>query len=139
MVVFCVAPVAVPQTWPLVERLLDDGYAAADEITPPDLQDWLTAGKGLLWVAVLDDRVLAACVTTLVARRSGLICRVMSGGGESMERWQADWLDTIERYARQEGCAKVRIDGRRGWERALSGFGYRQTGVCLEKGLGDER
>jgi hypothetical protein len=49
-----------------------------------------------------------------------------------MRDW-IDLIDVIERYARLEGCARMRLEGRNGWKRLLPT--YRQAGVILEKRL----
>jgi hypothetical protein len=53
-------------------------------------------------------------------------------GGADMRRW-LPLLATIESYARDEGCACVRIYGRKGWARVLDG--YETQHVILRKEL----
>jgi hypothetical protein len=49
-----------------------------------------------------------------------------------MSRW-LPLISGIEAYAREEGCTRVRIFGRKGWLRALEGF--RQMNVIADKEL----
>lgn len=124
----CVAPADVEAIWPAVSQMIDSAYAALDEVTP-DVLSWLVAKKGLLWVLVVDQRIVAACTSSLVRYRGGLACRVVSVGGS-----QAQWVECIaamERYAKDEGCYKVIFDGRRGWSRVLPG--YEPVCVSFEK------
>lgn len=126
----CVSPALVPQIWPMVSKMIDAAYAEVDEITP-DVRTWLVDGKGLLWIADYDGMIIAALTTSLVMKRSGLVCRMVACGGSQMELW-VDFRRQIEEYAKAEGCVKVTAEGRPGWMRAL---GYRVSKVCVEKEL----
>ncbi|WP_342712175.1 hypothetical protein AAFG13_12535 [Bradyrhizobium sp. B124] len=53
-----------------------------------------------------------------------------------MKRW-LPLLDGIEAYARDEGCVRVRIYGRKGWLRVLDR--YREKHVILDKDLACSR
>lgn len=132
MSLICVPPSRVSEVWPVVFPLIDAGYAAVDELTPPDLMEWLSSEKGLLWIAEQDGRIVAALTTSLERKRSGLVCRMVGCGGTEMNLWK-DHHAQIEDYARSEGCVKVVSEGRPGWGRVLPG--YRTTGLRLEKDL----
>jgi hypothetical protein len=47
-----------------------------------------------------------------------------------------DVLGFFERFAESEGCEKVNIYGRRGWQRVLSKHGYCEPYTILTKDLG---
>lgn len=128
----CIPPDKVRAIWPRILPMVEAAYLAVDEFAPPDLLDWLVAGKGLLWIAVLDGSVVAALTTSLVKKPSGLACRMVSCGGSDMDRW-LDRESQIVEYARGEGCVKVTAEGRLGWSRILPG--YEATRVFLEKVL----
>lgn len=132
--ILCTAPALIGGIWPIVEPLLDQTYAAVDELTPPDLRDWLERGAGLLWVITLGESIVAVVTTSLVRKRSGLACRLVGCAGLGLPLWKF-CIAEIEAYARAEGCVKVFAEGRRGWERALAGHGYATTRVILEKTL----
>lgn len=130
----CIPPTDVPKVWPAVEKLIDDAYAAVDEITP-DVRTWLIDGKGLLWVAVVDDsdfEVVACLTTSLVHRRGGLALRLEASAGQDIDHCLRH-LEAIEQYALREGCYKVVLAGRQGWGRVLPG--YVPKTVRLEKRL----
>lgn len=129
-----VAPMMIAQVWPLVVDMIDAGYAAADELMPPNLREWLSEGRGILWIAERSGRIIAAMTSSLVQKRSGLVCRLVCCSGSEMPSWLQN-LDQIEEYAKAEGCVKVIADGRPGWQHVLSGRGYAAVGVSLEKRL----
>lgn len=130
--ILCVAPDKIAAIWPVVSGLLDAAYDADDEPMPDDLLQWLEAGRGLLWIAVRGDEIVTAIITSLVMLRSGLACRVGATGGVD-PGWNDAVRSAIEDYARAEGCKKVYLDGRVGWQRVLGRSGYRVVRVSLEK------
>jgi hypothetical protein len=87
----------------------------------------------LLWLPVCGAEIFGACTTQLIKGDGGeLICLILGLGGAGMKQW-LHLIEDIEQYARDEGCARMRIEGRRGWQRALPE--YQRTGVILERRL----
>src|SRR5688572_5602081 len=71
-----------------------------------------------------DGRIIGIAITRITNR----CCEICHAAGTQTGRGQIRFLyDHIERWARDIGCSRMRIMGRRGWLRALEG--YRQTGV----------
>ena len=130
----CVDPARIGQIWPYVRDMIDEGYAATGEITPPDLPQWLAAAKGQLWLSVDGGRIVAALTTSLVPMRNGLALRMICCGGSRLELWK-DCHKQIEDFARVEGCDRILSEGRPGWERVFKLDGYKVTRVTLEKRL----
>lgn len=129
----CVPPHMVEHWLPIVAPLIAKAWAEFGMDIPAWLLPDLREGRALIWLAVdRDNKIMCALVTSIVTRHAGKVCKLMACGGERMEIWSAFHLE-IERYAKGEGCVKVAIEGRRGWERALSG--YRISRVTLEKVL----
>lgn len=129
----CIAPNLARAFYPIVADMIDKGFAVGDELVPPDLIERLEDKLMMLWTAVLPSgKVVCVCLTELVKMRSGLYCRLTQCGGESIEAWR-HLPAGIEEYARAEGCVKMVLGGREGWERVL--VGYRRTWVTLEKVL----
>jgi len=128
----CVAPDRVPAMWPHVARWLTTAAEKCGDWTPMALRDVLVKGDALLWVRWDGEQLKAACVTELVIVPRGKILRVLACGGGKAGDWPAAFAP-IERYAREQGCNAIRIEGRRGWQRVFAD--YRQAWVCIEKGL----
>jgi len=133
MIVECIAPVLVPSIWDRVRPMIEAGYAAADEFMPEDMLDRLVGAKVQLWGAIGDRGDIFAVLTTeLVPMRSGLVCWMCQCAGERLGEWR-EFHRKVEDYARAEGCVKVVLRGRVGWQRALDGYQVRN--VQLEKVL----
>lgn len=123
----CVDPERVDEVWPHVERFIAAATERCGDWRPESIKSELENGA-LLWV-LGGQGIEATCVTRLSVTKHGLVCDVLACGGEA-ECWQ-DHLTGIEKYAADEGCTRVRIEGREGWKRALSG--YRPAWIVLEK------
>jgi hypothetical protein len=127
----CVDPKRAHEIWPLVEALLTRAIARAGVASSAGLAHDVLHGGGLIWIA-WSGKIEAAASTALQRTDAGLVCVVTACGGRHRQRW-LPLLAGIEAYARQEGCAQVRIIGRRGWQRVLRGYDIKA--VILDKEL----
>jgi len=89
-------------------------------------------GRALLWLAWDGEDVNAAAVTEIGVTEWRKVCNIVACAGADMKRW-LDLLEPIEEFAKAEGCAAMRIMGRKGWTRVLKA--YRPRRVILEKEL----
>jgi hypothetical protein len=128
----CVDPQRVHEVWPHVAHLIHRALKRTNLNHTSEIDDAVLSGRALLWLAWNGARIEAVATTSLIATDADKICIVTACGGEGMARW-LPLLRAIEDYARREGCACVRIYGRKGWQRVLDGYGVKH--VILEKGL----
>lgn len=126
----CVDPRLVPHIWPLVEPLLRSATTRTGLSLFESLKDGILNGPDLLWIAVKDNEITAACSTSLQLTDGGKVCVITACGGRDIEQC-GPILDQIETYAKNEGCARVRIYGRKGWQRMFAG--YRAKYEILDK------
>lgn len=114
--------------WPHVK----DKIKAAIERTGlsdfADIEAEVLSGLQLVWIA-WDGKDILAAATTKLARG---VCVLVACAGYDRERW-LPLFAKIEQYAKDESCYRMRIYGRKGWERVLDG--YRVEHVILEKAL----
>lgn len=132
MELVCVDPTKAAEIWPHVEPLLRAAINRTGLSLFSDLQRDILNGNALIWLAWNGESIEAAAATALHPTEAGLVCSVLACGGSDMKRW-LPLLETIETYAKAEGCARSRIVGREGWQRVLDG--YRETHVILTKEL----
>jgi len=123
----CVNPSDVQKVWPLARDLICAAIERTELSDFADIEKDVLAGNQLLWLAI-SDRVEAAATTHL----SRNVCTLTACSGHQRERW-LPLFARIEKYAKDEGCATMRIYGRKGWERVLDG--YKAEYVILEKAL----
>lgn len=127
----CVDPSRINEIWPHASHLVK---SACDRTGLSDfavVEREVLAGEQLLWLA-WSDRIEAAATTKIVQSGQHKIGIVVACGGSDRNRWLS-LLEQIEKYAKAEGCRCVRIFGRRGWKRALTG--YQVEHVVLQKVL----
>jgi hypothetical protein len=132
-----VPPEMVPQVWPLiVEGLHTAVDRASGRITISSIAKFLVEGKWQLWLFLREGEYKALAVTQIVTNPSGLksldgiICT-----GDDKELWERIMPETLEAFARMEGCQLFEMWARPGWERILGSQGFRKTHVMLEKDL----
>lgn len=128
MQLLCVPPWQVDEFWPVASRFVNAAARRAHLRTIEDLKTGVHSGLALLWIAMDGHRVLGAGVT----ERHKDSCWIIAWGADDQEKC-APLLETIEQFAKREGCKSVRLCGRPGWARTLKD--YRTKAVVLEKGL----
>ena len=126
----CVDPRRVRDIWPHVSALLRSACHRTTLNILDDVESDVLSGRSLLWLAWDGQAVHAAAATVLINSEIGKVCVITACGGAGMKRW-LPLLDGIESYARDEGCVRVRIYGRKGWLRVLDG--YREKHVIMDK------
>lgn len=132
--IVCVDKSLIYRTWPYVEPLLRKAFIRTGFALFSDLERDVFDGKALVWIAWDGKSIMAAWAIALHPTDAGLVCSVLACGGERM----CDWLPLVgamEQFAKDEGCKRVRIVGRKGWSRVLDG--YREKHVVLEKELSE--
>jgi hypothetical protein len=128
----CVDPKRVHEIWPHVAHLIHRAVKRTNLSHFSDIADDVLHGNGLLWIAWDGRAVKAAATTSLIRTERELVCVLTACGGDDMRLW-LPLLAKIEAYAKAEGCARIRIYGRKGWLRVLDG--YRIDHVILGKAL----
>lgn len=126
----CVAPTKVHEFWPHIAKLLREACRRTTLNAFGDIAADVLSGRSLLWFAWNGNAIEAAATTVLINSDIGKVCIITACGGSGMKRW-LPLLDGIEAYARDEGCTRVRIYGRKGWLRVLDG--YREKHVIMDK------
>jgi hypothetical protein len=122
-----VDPQMVGRVWFRVrEWIITSLRRGGGDITLQRIESELACGLMLLWLGVDGKNIVSAGVTQLTDDK---ICTLVAYGG----RREDHLLETIEHYARDEGCKRLRIYGRKGWQRVLPH--YRQPYIILEREL----
>ena len=105
---------------PAIER--SDGDQVAVEAALGD-------GTALLWLGVA-ERIEAV----LVVRKDGDTMEIWLAGGKIIPLFPY-LANMIEQAAIEAGMTRGRVDGRKGWTRALRSWGWRTSGKYLVKDL----
>jgi hypothetical protein len=129
----CVDPKQIGAIWRYVSPLLKAACQRTGLNAFSDIEADILAGRSLLWVAWNGRAIESAAATILINSESGKVCIITVCSGSDMRRW-LPLIKQIEDYARHEGCARIRIFGRKGWLRVLDG--YEQKHIIMDKELG---
>jgi hypothetical protein len=125
---FCLGPEQIDGLWDEfsshIYRLERLGHLSADE-----MREDLRLAKRQLW-GIQGPDVLGIAIT----RIAGKTCEVVAATGKQTQTGQIEALYAhIERWAKDIGCERMRIIGRKGWLRKFPEF--TQTGIVIEKDL----
>ena len=125
----------VEKVWPLAVEMIQ---LACDTNGGFDAKDVLAAckkGTFQLWLIVGDnDKVYASVVTEVRNYPKIKVCDIKITTGVMYKRW-FHHIDDIAAWAKRQGCKKMEVFARPGWERVLKHKGYVKTHVQIEKEL----
>lgn len=127
----CVPPSDVQKIWPQARLLIKSAIEHTGLSEFAHIEADVLSGDQLLWLAI-SDHIEAAATTFLVKTRNKPILVITACSGAARERW-ISLRHKIEAYAKAEGCSRVRLYGRKGWQRVLRD--YRVEYVIMEKRL----
>lgn len=105
---------------PAVDRVSND-------VRMQDIWENVWAGRNMLWLVYMDDGLKAALTTSIVEhpRRKNLKVEFM--GGKDMHLWMDAVTDTLADVARHAELDAVEADGRKGFEKFVSGSRFEPT------------
>lgn len=135
MELVCIDPARVHEIWPHVRPLLEQACRRTELNAFADFEADILAGRSLVWIAWNGRAIEAAAATTLINSDHGKVCVITLCAGFDMRRWLT-LIHRIEAYAKDEGCTRIRIFGRKGWLRVLEGFEARH--VVMDKVIAPE-
>ena len=131
-----VDPRQVPQVWPTAYPLLAEAIERSNgRYTEATVYRDCLAGQYSLWL-ILESGLIGALVTQIVVWPSGLREGMfVVVGGENHQAW-VPLLREIEKWIKSQGCSRISVCGRPGWEREIGKLpGWKKTGVEMEKDL----
>ena len=128
----CVDPARIHDVWPHVRPLLERACRRTGLNAFAEFEADILAGRSLVWLAWGGSAIEAAVATVLTNTDLGKVCVITLCAGCGMQHW-LKLIERIDAYAKDEGCARIRIFGRQGWLRVLDGFEVRHA--VMEKRL----
>lgn len=122
----------IPTLWPLIEKRLQPVIDRLNgRVTMASTFERLITGKWQCWTYWEGKECLAAITTLLSIEDSGdKTLEIVLASGDHREKWQHVAIETLKRFAKVEGCARVEMHARPGWQRIFPDF--KQILVTLE-------
>lgn len=124
--------------WPAASKHLEKAIELSGGVTSLDAEyQELASLRKQLWVIVTgegaDKHIAAAGITSLKKHSGGLQAAYIELlGGENMKAW-FELKEQFEKWAKDEGCTKIRLHARRGWAKHLPD--YKLAAYEMEKTL----
>jgi hypothetical protein len=117
---------------PLLQKALDysDGKYGLE-----DVYRALSQREMQLWL-VFDERgeICAICITRVICYPREKRAAIVFASGTGVMEW-VHHNETIQAWAKSEGCASLEIYGRPGWEKVLAPYGYQKIHTVLKVNL----
>jgi len=59
----------------------------------------------------------------------------VAAGGKNADTWLDEWYNQIVPIAKDQGCVRLSVNGRKGWEKKLSKYGFKHAYTTLHREL----
>jgi len=128
----CVDPARVRELEPVAVPLIRRAVERCGDWSVEAVWSALCERRMLLWLVVRELAVDGVLVTRLERTPKDLVCVIVLCAGQHLLR-SPHLIGTVEQFARAEGCARLRMQGRRGWRRVFAD--YSEPFITLEKNL----
>lgn len=116
---------------PWVARAVEEGALIS---TVADYKAKCLSRDAQLWMIVEGNRAVGCGVTEVYDTPKGLTCAVPVLAADDFAFLEA-LFETLEAWARAEGCVRLEGYGRFGWVRALKAAGWRPIAAVIEKDI----
>lgn len=120
-----------PEVRPWIERACATNRGKYDA---EDIRTGLLAGEDQLWIWKTTT-AFAVGITRLANYPRQRVCTLRIVTGTNAAEWQYEAIETIERWAKANGCHAMELQARPGWARRLRSRGFEMTHLYLEKPL----
>ena len=125
--------------WSLVKKDISDALSYSGNHTDADfVYDCVKENKMQLWVVWDKDKpttlekYYGVVVTEIVKRKLIQSCNIFIVTGRHRQQWQ-HLISVLEDFAIENNCTNMELIARKGWQRIMEQFDYKQTHVVLEK------
>ena len=123
--------------WPLIEQWVAVALRRGNaDQAPEEIRRHIERGTMQLWLAWADGepRPRGVWITEVLESARGRLCNIVVLAGAKFETWRP--LESyLAKWARENGCVRLTMVGRRGWVRRLSAGGWREAAVTLERSI----
>ena len=125
--------------WSLVKKDISEALSYSGNHTDAQfVYDCIKEKKMQLWVVwdkdkkTTIDKYYGVVVTEIVKRKLIQSCNIFIVTGRHRQQWQ-HLISVLEDFAIENNCTNMELIARKGWQRIMEQFDYKQTHVVLEK------
>ena len=131
--------------WNLVNKDISDALSYSGNHTDAQfVYDCVKENKMQLWVVwdkdkpTTIDKYYGVVVTEIIKRKLKQSCNIFIVTGKHRQRWQ-HLVKVLEDFALENNCTSMELFARKGWQRIMEQFDYKQTHVVLEKQITNKK
>jgi len=133
--IVAIAPDKIDLIWQRVKPHIDAALSyTKGELDADSIKDKLEKGEDLLLLAI-EEGILASIVCEIVQTATIKVCHVVACGGVRADIWLDKWYEIIVPLAKEQGCQRISISGRKGWEKKLKVYGFNHAYTTLDQEL----
>jgi hypothetical protein len=121
-------PAHVVSVWPDASKELNRAFEQTEDCAANHLLN-LTSDIEQLWF--INGQAWA--LTRVILGKSGaLVLDIVAMGGQGLDQWGSEFFDTVEGWAKAQGCTKSIFTGRMGWLKRAHGYKPKRITFCKE-------
>ena len=131
--------------WSLVKKDISEALSYSGNHTDAQfVYDTIKQSKMQLWVVwdkdkeATIDKYYGVVVTEIVKRKLIQSCNIFIVTGRHRQKWQ-HLISVLEDFALKNDCTNMELIARKGWQRIMEQFDYKQTHVVLEKQITNKK
>ena len=131
--------------WNLVNKDISDALSYSGNHTDAQfVYNCVKENKMQLWVVwdkdkpTTIDKYYGVVVTEIIKRKLKQSCNIFIVTGRHRQRWQ-HLVKVLEDFALENNCTSMELFARKGWQRIMEQFDYKQTHVVLEKQITNKK
>jgi hypothetical protein len=140
MVVFPAPSDQIDLQWPLLLRFLLPAIEGTNgRWLPDDVLEAIRSGGMQVWLIAEGTTLYGVGVTRIVVYPQLKALECMWLGGVEAERWIRELDRVVCEWAAEQGCSRLEMIARKGWERMGRPIGFVPRFVVFEKEVDDGR
>ena len=127
----------IDEVWLECEPYIEMGNGKSrDEMSVMDIYARLSEARMQLWLVFDDNKEIISVLTTeIIEYPRKTMCRIVTLGGQDLDLWAEQLLETLEEWALENGCVAMETVCRKGFIKKLERFGYENAYTVLVKEL----
>jgi hypothetical protein len=130
-----VDPRIADRMWPYMVGFLEGAIERCQGLyEADDIKRFIDSSHMQLWAVARENNLVGAIVTEIVIYPRKTCLWIAFAGGEGIHDCP-EIMDQLAEWARDQGCAGIRAEGRKGWIRAA---GMIETGACLWRDIEEQ-
>ena len=131
-----IPPQDIDLIWERVSHQIDSALShTKGELKLSTVYDRLIANEILLLVVADKNQIAASIVVEFPETDGPKVCHIMACGGDKADLWLDKWYDAIIPIAKEQGCSRLALTGRKGWIKKLSKYGFKHAYTTLEQDI----